>query len=259
MTEYSQRKERQLAELEERRRTIEGMGGKENVEKLNSSHVLVVGLGGVGGYAAEQLCRAGIGTLTLVDYDTVQPSNRNRQIIALRSTEGKEKSEVLANRLKDINPDINLKIVKTFLKEEKDFEDLLSVNYDYIVDAIDTLAPKVDLLATAVRKKIPVVSSMGSGGKTDPTQIQIDKIEKSHHCKFAFMVRKYLHRKGIRGGIIVVYSPEPVKKESLIEISGEDNKRSVVGTISYMPSIFGCYCAFIVINKIKKGTKLKPL
>lgn len=235
--------------------------GKQGVEKLNSSHVLVAGLGGVGGYAAEQLCRAGTGTLTLVDYDTIQPGNRNRQIIALQSTEGKIKAEILSERLKDIHPGIKLNIIHKFLKDEKDIRGLLKNDFDYIVDAIDTLTPKVELLHGAVNKKIPVVSSMGSGGKTDITQVTIDDIENSHHCKFAFMVRKYLHRKGIRKGITVVYSPEPVRKESIVETTGEDNKRSVVGTISYMPAVFGCFCAGYVLQELiknKKGLNKSP-
>jgi tRNA A37 threonylcarbamoyladenosine dehydratase len=228
--------------------------GEEGVEKLSRAHVLVAGLGGVGGYAAEQLCRAGIGKLTLIDGDTIHPTNRNRQILALVSTEGINKSQLMSRRLKDINPAITLDVITAYLKEDE-FPPILDHPFDYVVDAIDTLTPKVHLLATAFRKGFPIVSSMGSGGRLHPEKIQIADIADSHHCRFAYIVRKYLHRLGVRTGITVVYSPEPVGKEAVREVSGEENKRSVVGTISYMPAIFGCYCASVVIRDLlgRKG------
>jgi tRNA A37 threonylcarbamoyladenosine dehydratase len=223
--------------------------GKENLVKLSGSHVLIVGIGGVGGYAAEQLCRAGIGELTLIDGDIISSSNRNRQIIALTSNMGKPKAEEMAQRLLDINPDVKLNIIGEYLKEDR-FAAILDRSYDYVIDAIDTLAPKVTLLAEAVRKGYPVVSSMGSGGKLNPENVEINDISNSHHCKFAYIVRKYLHRQGIFTGITVVYSPEPVSKNAIREVTGENNKRSVVGTISYMPPVFGCFCASVVIMNL---------
>jgi len=223
--------------------------GKENLVKLSGSHVLIVGIGGVGGYAAEQLCRAGIGELTLIDGDIISSSNRNRQIIALTSNMGKPKAEEMAQRLLDINPDVKLNIIGEYLKEDR-FAAILDRSYDYVIDAIDTLAPKVTLLAEAVRKGYPVVSSMGSGGKLNPENVEINDISNSHHCKFAYIVRKYLHRQGIFTGITVVYSPEPVSKNAIREVTGEDNKRSVVGTISFMPPVFGCFCASVVIRNL---------
>jgi tRNA A37 threonylcarbamoyladenosine dehydratase len=223
--------------------------GETRLEKLRQAHVLIAGAGGVGGYVAEQLCRAGIGKLTLVDSDIVQPSNRNRQIIALTSTEGKAKTQVIAARLKDINPDIEIAIIEEFLNEEN-IPRLLENNYDYVVDAIDTLTPKVTLLSGAVRKGFKIVSSMGSGGKLDPSKISVADISKSHHCKFAYIVRKYLHKQGIFEGIQVVYSVEPVPEEAIIVTDGAGNKRSIVGTISYMPAIFGCICTAEVIRGI---------
>jgi len=226
--------------------------GKEDMEKLSAAHVLVVGLGGVGGYAAEQLCRAGIGELTLIDGDTVTATNRNRQIIALASNEGQSKANLMAQRLRDINPEIKINVIGEYLKEDR-FSAILEEHFDYVVDAIDTLTPKVTLLAETVRKCYPVVSSMGSGGKMHPENVEINDIAKSHHCKFAYIVRKYLHRHGVFTGITVVYSPEPVSKKAIVEIAGEENKRSVVGTISYMPPVFGCFCASVVIrNLIRK-------
>ncbi len=227
--------------------------GKEKLDKLASSHVLVAGLGGVGGYAAEQLCRAGIGELTIIDGDNVSASNRNRQIIALKSTEGKAKADLMARRLLDINPGIKLNIISEYLKEDR-FTALLQQPYHYIVDAIDTLTPKVYLLAGAVKNGYPVVSSMGSGGKLAPELIEIVDIAESHHCKFAYIVRKYLHKLGVTKGITVVFSPETVSKKSVREVTGEENKRSVVGTISYMPPVFGCFCASVVIRDLIKDS-----
>ena len=223
--------------------------GRATLEKLKRSHVLVVGLGGVGGYAAEQLCRAGIGKLTLVDGDTVQHSNRNRQIVALSSTAGLSKVEIMVQRLSDINPDIQIKAVNQFLRKDE-ITALLKDSYDYVVDAIDTLTPKVELIAQCIEKDLRVVSSMGAGGRLDVTKVKIDDISRSHHCRFATMVRKYLHRRDIYSGVKVVYSPEPVRDEAVVATNGENNKRSVVGTISYMPPVFGCYCASVVINDL---------
>jgi len=223
--------------------------GEEGLKKLARSHVLVAGLGGVGGYAAEQLCRAGIGKFTIIDGDIITPSNRNRQILALASNEGKPKAELMAQRLLDINPDARVSIIGEYLKEDR-FTAILDHPYDYVVDAIDTLTPKVELLSESVRKGIPVVSSMGSGGKLHPERVEINDISNTHHCKFAHMVRKYLHRRGIFTGITAVYSPEPVNRKAIREVTGEENKRSVVGTISYMPPVFGCFCASVVIREI---------
>lgn len=216
-------------------------------ETLKKSHVLVVGLGGVGGMAAEQLCRAGIGHLTLVDNDKVQLSNINRQIIALHSTASQPKATVLKKRLLDINPEAIIDTVEAFIENEQIVE-LLREPFDFVVDAIDTLTPKVDLLAGCLEKKIPVVSSMGSGGRLDPSKISIDDIKKSHDCKFAYLVRKYLHKKGIYEGIKVVFSTEKVPEHALIETDGSNYKRTIVGTMSYMPAIFGCFCASEVVR-----------
>ena len=222
--------------------------GDEGFEKLNSSHVLVVGLGGVGGYVAEQLTRAGIGELTIVDGDVVSQSNMNRQLLALQSTQGKPKAEVMAARLRDINPDIKLHVVNQFMKDQA-LIDLISQPYDFVVDAIDTVSPKVFLLYYAVQNNQRIVSCMGAGGKMHPDKIEIADIDKSHHCHLAFYIRKKLHKLGIRTGIKVVFSPEPVNKSAVIEEESQ-NKASNVGTISYMPAAFGCFCASVVINEL---------
>ena len=220
--------------------------GDEGFEKLNSSHVLVVGLGGVGGYVAEQLTRAGIGELTIVDGDVVSQSNMNRQLLALQSTQGMPKAEVMAARLRDINPDVKLHVVNQFMKDQA-LIDLISQPYDFVVDAIDTVSPKVFLLYYAVQNNQRIVSCMGAGGKMHPDKIEIADIDKSHHCHLAFYIRKKLHKLGIRTGIKVVFSPEPVSKSAVIEEESQ-NKASNVGTISYMPAAFGCFCASVVIN-----------
>jgi tRNA A37 threonylcarbamoyladenosine dehydratase len=223
--------------------------GKDKLEKLNNTHVLVVGLGGVGAYAAEMLCRAGIGELTIIDADTVHPSNRNRQLIALKSSEGKSKTQLVSERLMDINPKLKLIVYEEFIRDERIFE-ILKTNYDFVVDAIDTLAPKIFLIKTALEHKIPIISSMGSGGKMDPSQIQITDFAKTYNDKLARMLRKRMHKMGIRGGFKVVFSPEQTRKEAVIFVENEENKKTTVGTISYMPPLFGSFMAAEVIREI---------
>ena len=224
--------------------------GNEGVEKLANSHVLVVGLGGVGAYAAEQLARAGIGEMTIIDSDTVNETNKNRQLLALDSTIGRLKTEVMAERIRDINPNINLHVITQYLKDQP-IIDLMSQKFDFIVDAIDTLAPKVFLLYYAVQNHQNIVSCMGAGGKFHPERIEIVDIAKLHECRLAFYIRKRLHRLGIREGITVVYSPEKVADTAfVVEDEKVDNKTATVGTISYMPAVFGCFCASYVINQI---------
>ena len=226
------------------------MFGVERMPQLHQAHVMVVGLGGVGAYAVEMLCRSGVGEFTLVDGDTVNDSNRNRQLVALTSTVGQLKTDVLAARLRDINPDVKLHLYPEFLRDERTVELLKMAKYDYLVDAIDTLSPKVFMLQQAYLLGIPTVSSMGSGGKLDPTQVKICDIAKSDYCKLARMVRKRLHKLGVRKGITVVYSAEVVPAERVMITEGEQNKKSNVGTVSYMPAIFGCYLASHIIRQL---------
>lgn len=223
--------------------------GEQKLEKIKNSHVLVVGLGGVGAYAAEQLVRAGIGKLTIVDGDTVHPSNRNRQLAALVSTNALPKTEVMSIRLKDINPELELTVVTHYIKDQR-LIDLLSKPYDYVIDAIDTLAPKVYLLYYAVKYGHRVVSSMGAGGKFDPQRIEVVDISQTKNCRLAYYMRKKLHKLDVWSGITAVYSPEEVDKKTVQEEHGELNKKSTVGTISYMPAIFGCFCASVVLRDL---------
>jgi len=223
--------------------------GKEKLNKLKHAHVLVVGLGGVGAYAAEQLCRAGIGKMTIVDGDVVETTNRNRQLPALISNAGKPKAEVLADRFRDINESIELTIINDFISDEKILELLKSQPFNYVVDAIDTLSPKVFLIVHAIELGLPVVSSMGAGGKTDPQKVQIADISKSYNCKLAKMLRKRLSRMGINKGVKVVFSPEEIDKNA-VRLENGKNKKSTVGTISYMPPIFGCFISSVVIRDL---------
>ena len=223
--------------------------GSENIEKLRSSNVLIVGVGGVGAYAAEMIVRAGVGRMTIADADTVNPTNINRQLVALHSTIGEQKCDVLARRLKDINPNLELKIVSKYIKDELTDELLDSDDFNFIVDAIDTLSPKVALIVGALNRGIPLVSSMGAGAKTDPTQMEIRDISKSHHCPLAHMLRKRLHKVGIRKGFKAVFSPEPIREGAMV-LCEEQNKKSNVGTISYIPALFGIGCASVVIRSL---------
>lgn len=226
------------------------MLGTDGIEQLKNAHVLIAGVGGVGSYAVEQLVRAGIGNITIVDADVVNPSNRNRQLPALLSTEALKKVEVVKQRCLDINPELNITTYDIFLKEELIPELIDSQKFDFVVDAIDTLSPKVFLIAETVKRKIPLISSMGAGGKLDPSKISITDISKSYHCNLARMVRKRLHKLNIHKGFSVVFSPEEVDDEMIIHVEGEQNKKTTVGTISYMPAMFGCYVASYVIRKL---------
>lgn len=225
--------------------------GKERLERFSEAHVLVVGLGGVGAYAAEQICRAGIGQMTIVDADTVNESNLNRQLPALHSTLGEPKAEVVAARLMDINPELKLTVVNEFLRDERTEEILDHANYDFIVDAIDSLSPKVFLLYHALLRKIPIVSSMGAGAKIDPSQVRIADISKTSNCALAKAVRKRLRGLGVQKGIPVVYSTEMANPDAVIEVNDEACKRTTTGTVSYMPAIFGCFLASYVIRNIE--------
>ncbi len=222
--------------------------GDEAVARLARSHVAVVGLGGVGGAAAEMLARAGVGRLTLVDSDTVADTNRNRQLCALVSTVGKPKTEVVAARLRDIHPALELREVREFLCEEN-VAALLEPRPDAVVDAIDTLSPKIALIQYCLKAGIPLVSSMGSGAKRDATAVRIADISRTRQCPLAHMLRKRLHKLGIREGFQAVYSEEVPVAEAVVMEEGR-NKKSNVGTISYLPTVFGCACAQAVINQL---------
>lgn len=223
--------------------------GEEKLNLLRNANVLVVGVGGVGAYAAEMIVRAGVGHMTIADADKVSESNINRQLVALHSTIGREKCDILAERLKDINPELQLTIVNRFIKDDETDALLDSDKFDYVVDAIDTLSPKLALIKGALDRNIPLVSSMGAGAKTDPTLMEIKDIAKTHHCPLAHMLRKRLHKIGIKRGFWAVFSPEPVREGAMI-LCEEQNKKSNVGTISYIPALFGIGCASVVVRDL---------
>jgi tRNA A37 threonylcarbamoyladenosine dehydratase len=221
----------------------------ENLIKLKNSNVLVVGLGGVGAYAAEMICRSGVGSMTIVDGDHIHPTNRNRQLSALKSTEGLAKAEVMGQRIMDINPDIKLTVIQEYIKDDRMIE-IIDKGFDYVVDAIDTLSPKIFLIYHSLQRNLPLVSSMGAGGKFDPAKVNISDISETTDCSLARILRKRLHRLGIREGFTAVYSPEVIDKKKIIVTNGEKNKASIVGTISYMPASFGIACASVVIRDL---------
>ena len=226
--------------------------GAEGLERLFESSVAVIGLGGVGAYAAEMLCRAGVGHLILLDSDVVSESNKNRQLIALDSTIGKPKSAVLAERLKDINPDVRLTLINCYLEEGSIPQLLGEHKVDFLVDAIDTLAPKIALIRYCVESGIPHVSSMGAGAKIDATAVRLADLSKSYNCPLAYILRKKLRKVGISKGFKVVFSEELPRREAIVAVE-ERNKKSNVGTISYLPAVFGCVCAQAAVEHLLKA------
>ena len=226
------------------------MLGDEKVASLMGKNVLIVGLGGVGGICAEMIVRAGIGKMTIVDNDTVDESNINRQIQALQSTVKQPKAQVLAARLKDINPLLDLTVIEVFIKEQITIDLIEKEKWDYIVDCIDTLSSKVFFIKACLDKNIPIVSSMGAGGKVDPSQIKVVDISKTYQCNLAKYVRKRLYHLGTRKGVKVVFSPEAADKTKIIETPNAFPKKSIIGTVSYMPAMFGCTMASVVIRDL---------
>ena len=215
--------------------------GEENCRKLATSHVLILGIGGVGGYAVENLARAGIGKLTIIDGDLVDITNCNRQISALTTTARRPKTDVWAERIKAINPEIQLDTQYRFLRDAADIETLLSTPFDFAIDAIDEMEPKIAFIAALKRHNIPFISAMGAGGKLDPSSIKIADISKTSGCPLARIVRKRLRDMGITKGVKTVYSPEPPLKRFA------DRK---IGSISFIPAIFGCFCAAEAVNTL---------
>jgi tRNA A37 threonylcarbamoyladenosine dehydratase len=221
--------------------------GDEKLKMLTTKHVMVVGLGGVGSFAAEFIARSGVGTMTIIDGDVVDPSNRNRQLPALSTNHGQSKADIMAERLTAINPELKLNVVKEFVNPDM-VERLFDFQPDYVIDAIDSITPKITFLKTAYHKKVGLVSSMGAGAKLDPTKLQVVDISKTYNCPFAQQIRKNLKNNNIRQGIKVVFSPEAPIKESLMLTDGKNFKKSAYGTISYLPAVFGAVAASVVIR-----------
>ena len=230
--------------------------GSEKCDILREANVLVVGLGGVGAYAAEMIARAGVGTMTIADADVVGESNINRQLIALHSTVGRPKADLVAERLRDINPELKLTVVNRYIKDDETYSLLDSAPFDYVVDAIDTLSPKLALIAGALERNIPIVSSMGAGAKFDATKVRITDVSKSFNCPLAYIVRKRLRYMGIKKGFKVVFSEELPDKDSIVPCE-DRNKKSQVGTISYIPAVFGCTCAQAAVQHLMQTFEQK--
>ncbi|MBU3713595.1 MAG: tRNA threonylcarbamoyladenosine dehydratase [Ferruginibacter sp.] len=225
--------------------------GEENIRQLNEKHVMIIGMGGVGSFAAEFICRSGIEVMTIIDGDVVDPSNRNRQLPALSTNHGMPKVDIMAERLIQINPELQLKSIRSFINPEMADQILLS-RPDYIIDAIDSIQPKLTFIKIAYQKNIPFVSSMGAGGKMDPTLIKIADISKTYNCPFAQQIRKMLKKEKIYKGIKTVFSSEENNKESLMLTDGSNFKKSAYGTMSYLPAAFGAVVASVVIRDLIK-------
>ena len=221
---------------------------KEGLEKLQNAHVLVVGLGGVGSFAAEFLARAGVGALTIVDGDVVDITNINRQLPALHSTVGKPKIDIVGDRLMDINPELKLIRIKEFLSPERAFE-IISPEYNYVLDCIDSVTPKLNLIIGAKRKRVKIISSMGAGGKMLASKVKVADISKTENCYLAKAMRKRLKKEKINK-LKVVFSPEIQKTSSLKMTDGSNFKKCFYGTNSYMPGLFGLHAAEAVIRHL---------
>lgn len=216
--------------------------GRGVLKHLASSTVAVIGLGGVGAFAAEMIVRAGIGNIVILDSDKVSITNKNRQLLALDSNMNISKSLLMEARLKEINSSLTIHRIDHYLKEENVASLLDKFKIDYLIDAIDTLSPKIALIQYAVANNIPLVSSMGAGAKMDATKIKVKDLSKSFNCPLAYMLRKRLRKLGISKGFNVVFSEELPNNEAIVAVE-EQNKKSQVGTISYMPAVFGCLAA----------------
>jgi tRNA A37 threonylcarbamoyladenosine dehydratase len=250
-----------FSELASFSRTSQLIGAK-NIQKLQQCHVAVFGLGAVGTFTTESLIRSGIGEMTIVDFDQISESNLNRQLIALHSTIGQSKAMVLKNRLEDINPHVIVHAKPTFI-DEKSLPELLEPAFSYIVDAIDSFTPKFKLLQACVQKDLPVISSMGAGGKKDPTLIKFGRLSETIICPLARRLRKSFHRSGIdTAKLMTVYSAEiPIKAlppdQANPEVTYQQGRlRSVNGTICYIPAIFGSFMAGYVLNALMENQRI---
>lgn len=223
--------------------------GEERVIELTKKHVMVVGLGGVGSFAAEFIARSGIGSMTIIDGDVVDPTNRNRQLPALATNHGQSKAIIMAERLQAINPQLQLNVVQKFVNPQL-VEEQLASKPDYIIDAIDSITPKITFIKMAFESKLPLVSSMGAGAKIDPTQLRVVDISETYNCPFAQQIRKNLKKHDIYKGVKVVFSPEKIIKESLMLTDGKNYKKSAYGTISYLPATFGAVVASVAIRDL---------
>lgn len=224
---------------------------KEGLERLKNAHVMVVGLGGVGSFAAEFLARAGVGKMTIVDGDVVDITNINRQLPALHSTVGQPKVTIVGDRLMDINPELKLVRIKEFLSPDRAYE-LVTEEYDYVLDCIDSITPKLNLIISARRKKVKIISNMGAGGKYEAGKVKVTDISKTEYCPLAKTVRKRLRKEGVSKGVKVVFSTEAPDQASLKMTDGQNFKKSFFGTNSWIPAVFGLHSAETVVKHLLK-------
>lgn len=222
---------------------------EEKIEKLQNAHVLIVGLGGIGSFAAEFIARAGVGTMTIIDGDVFDATNKNRQLTALDSTIGKNKALVLSERLMDINPKLKLNVVQEFVLPERVWQLLDEYKPDYVMDCIDSVTPKLEWIIACKRLKVKIITHLGAGGKIDPSKVKVSKLENTHNCKLGAHIKKRMKRKEISfRGIKAVFSEELQRKDSLKMTDGTNFKKSFYGTVSYMPALFGLMGAAEVIR-----------
>lgn len=227
--------------------------GKEAIEKLKNAHVLIVGLGGIGSFAGEFIARAGVGEMTIIDGDVFDPTNKNRQLTAMDSTIGRNKAVVLAERIRDINPDIKLNILEEFVVPERVWEILNANKPDYVMDCIDSVTPKLEWIVACIRLKIKIISAMGAGGKVDANRVEVVKLAKTYNCKLASHIKKRLKRRGVEfHKVRAVFSSELQEKSSLKMTDGKNFKRSFYGTVSYMPGLFGLMASAEVVRHLSK-------
>jgi len=227
--------------------------GEKALQNLDQAHVLIVGLGGIGSFAGEFVARAGVGKMTIIDGDAFDPTNKNRQLTALDSTIGRNKAVVLAERIKDINPDIDLTVIEEFVVPERVWEILKETKPDYVMDCIDSVTPKLEWIIACIALKVKIISAMGAGGKMDASRVEVTSLVKTHNCKLASHLKKRLKRKDVEfKKVKAVFSSELQIKSSLKMTDGKNFKRSFYGTVSYMPALFGLRASAEVIQYLSK-------
>lgn len=227
---------------------------EEGIEALRKANVLIVGLGGVGSFAAEFIVRAGVGNVTIVDGDVVDITNINRQLPALHSSVGQSKADIVGDRLMDINPELNLTRVKEFLSPERAYE-IVTNDFDYVLDCIDSITPKLNLIVAAKKKGVKVISNMGAGGKMIASKVVVKDISKTDVCPLAKVIRKRLRKLGVKSGVKAVFSMEKPDESSLKMTDGTNFKKSFFGTNSWMPGLFGLHSAETVIRYLLENKK----
>lgn len=220
---------------------------QEGLNALKNANVLIIGMGGVGSFAAEFIARAGVGNISIVDGDTVDITNINRQLPALHSTIGKPKVEIVGDRLMDINPELNLTRIQEFVSPERAYE-IVTNEYDYVLDCIDSITPKLNIIVAAKKAKVKIISNMGAGGKMLVNKVVVKDISKTDVCPLAKVIRKRLRKMGVKSGVKAVFSLEKPDETSLKMTDGTNFKKSFFGTNSWMPGLFGLHSAETVIR-----------